>query len=93
MPLLRYVPDGQHLLSNFILVGANILLLLATSGNAAADEFGNWIHSIEVFKKILSPIDNNFGDSVNDFNEVHPNINNDNDNDIYENIMVLPENA
>jgi len=53
------------------------LLLFDTSGNTFDnddndDAFGNWIHSIEVFKKILSPIDNNFGDSVNDFNEVHP---------------------
>ena len=61
-----------------MLTGANILLLFNTIGNNLVDnddngdKFGNWIHSIEVFKKILSPIDNNLGDNVNDFNDIHP---------------------
>ena len=59
------------------MTGANILLLFDTIGNTLDnddndDEFGNWIHSIEVFKKTLSPNDINLGDNVNDFNEIHP---------------------
>lgn len=59
------------------MTGANILLLFDTIGNTLdnddnGDKFGNWIHSIEVFKKILSSNNNNLGDNVNDFNEIHP---------------------